>query len=475
MGAVITVEQPIDGVRGVWWYNSGALVSSGMTISGGVLSRGDVFDVYSNGVAVGQTLRNYGSVTIHSGGVASGLSMNRTAGGDLTISGGTMYDADLYGAATMSRGAIHGLLKRGGGAIFASAGEITNFVLSGDQNTQIVAYAIEQQILIASGGTILGNGAKFQVRAGCSLTDVAISSGGTAWVWLAGKVFSATVYDSGYLLISGTGSASGVIVSSGGMLVVSSGASALAVTSNAGAVVTVAEGGYIEYVDQPQPIDEPVDGETGVWLKNKYSELVLSSGMSLDSLTLDSGAMLCVYSGGFVGSVLCTSAAGDAVIHVYSGGDINVFSVYGKNPATFEIHTGGLIRDLHISSAAYTRVSGGGTINNMTLWSNGVVGENLVISHLTQQTYGGLSARAATTVLSADISANHFRIHSGASAYNVTVYNGGNVSVMASGFVSGLTVSTGGKVQVLSDGSAIGVVNAGGSITSSAGAYVVYV
>ena len=61
-----------------------------------------------------------------------------------------------------------------------------------------------------------------------------------------------------------SGNVSGIVLSSGASLVVSSGRSALAVTSNAGASVTVAEGGYIEYVTTPQPIAEPVYGETGV-------------------------------------------------------------------------------------------------------------------------------------------------------------------------------------------------------------------
>jgi autotransporter passenger strand-loop-strand repeat protein len=269
----------------------------------------------------------------------------------------------------------------------------------------------------------------------------------------------------------GQGLASGVILS-GGSLIVSSGGTALAVTSNAGATVNVESGGYIEYLTQSQTIEEPVDGETGVWVENKYTDAVLSSGMSIDSITLTSANRLCVYSGGSVGTVMCSNVDG-AVLYVYSGGDISVLSVYGKNPSTFEIHSGGVIEDLHISSATNTKVSGGGTINSMTLWSNGVIAENLVISQLTQQTYGGLSARTGVKVLSADISANHFRVASGASAANVTVYSGGNVSVLASGIASGVNVLAGGKLQILSGGTALDVTsNTGATVTVNTGGYI---
>lgn len=216
--AAAGVEQPIDGQTGVWLKEGGVTISSGMSMTGAVVSSGQSQTVYSRGVAQ-SCIIDGGALYVSSGGTASGTIISGTSA--VFLSGASIYLLTISGGIINLGAAPIGLITYGGNIYYRTNG---GAVLSGATLSAGTFYCYEGV-----------------------LSDTTIITGNTVLL-SSGTASGAVVAGSGYLQLRAGTIASGVVVSSRGHLNVSSGASALAVTSNAGAIITVLEGGYIEYV-----------------------------------------------------------------------------------------------------------------------------------------------------------------------------------------------------------------------------------
>lgn len=98
MGAVVTVETPIDGQTGVWLKQGAAVISSAMKMQDAVVTSGQSQYVYSRGVVVGGSVTNAARQYVSNGGMASNCHI--LSGGTLTVlSGGTALAVTSGGGA----------------------------------------------------------------------------------------------------------------------------------------------------------------------------------------------------------------------------------------------------------------------------------------------------------------------------------------------------------------------------------------
>lgn len=412
-------------------------ISSAIIDTGGRL---DIYNTASDVTLVGGGMQLYGSCE------SCVLSAGYINGGTTAVLTSVVASAGTLNLA--SGGVISGLVLDGSSVAPQLQGICSDVQINAIYSTWGYGLAHMYNVVIAPGmranlGYNAHNGYGIEVNSGAWLTvysggqgsGVTVLSGGTAQTGLGGGV------QSGALL-------SDVTVMSGGTLVVGSDCSALAVTSNPGAVIIVSDGGYIEYTNVG-----PVYGETGVWLKNRYTSEVISSGMSMDTLDVASGQALEVYNSGYVDSVLMPSAGvANPVIH--EGGTINYLSLSGGYiSAIFE--SGGTVNSLYIESCSNPLVSGPGSIGELTL------------DHLS----------SGVLYLRGDVHISEFiQLHGAARVYDanvVTANAAGIVYAHESCLIGTVTVSSGGSL-VASSGASVSLADPkeGARLMSSNGAYV---
>lgn len=208
--ATANVEVPIDGRTGVWIKSGTTVVSSGMKMTGAVVSSGQTQYVYSRGKAMNCTVLSGGIQHVSNGGVASGCDVVYF---QYVCSGGTALATTAH---------YRQYLSSGGSAV----GTILR--VSPDLAANIYPAASLVANTFASG--------------------FVVENRGTAWVQSA-SAFDFSASSGGYIQVYPGTVLSGAVIESGGRMQVNSGGTALAVTSSAGAVVNVNAGGRIEYAE----------------------------------------------------------------------------------------------------------------------------------------------------------------------------------------------------------------------------------
>lgn len=201
-----SAEQPIEGQTGVWIKRGGVTLSSGMKMTGAVVSSGQTQFIYSRGVASGCSVLAGGIQRVSSGGVAKECDVLHF---QYVLAGGTALGCVAHYRQYVSSG-----------------GSALGTVLRDPPSASVYPAA--------------------DIAAGATASGLVAEQRGTAWVHAA-DARDFAVLSGGYLQAYPGAVVSGAVVSDGGRILVNSGASALAVTSNAGAIVNVNAGGYIEY------------------------------------------------------------------------------------------------------------------------------------------------------------------------------------------------------------------------------------
>jgi autotransporter passenger strand-loop-strand repeat protein len=229
------------------------LVSSGGATTGTVLSTADE-TVYSGGVASQTTVSSGGQLYLNSGSsggsIAGGSAFDTTvlSGGheqvlDYAIeSGGTVDNGGLIGVA----GTIVGETVQFGGSAFmlvdgnGAHGSSISGIIYGSQTASSGGFAI--------GDTVMSGGQEWIV-AGGSATNIIVSSGGQLVVsGIAGSGAvsdGATVLSGGTDIVSAGGAATSTTIANGGTLIVSSGATTSDTILQMGGTIDVA---YVPYV-----------------------------------------------------------------------------------------------------------------------------------------------------------------------------------------------------------------------------------
>ena len=217
-------EQPIDGQTGVWLKAGGVTLSSGMKMTGAVVSSGQSQFVYSRGITRSCTVESGGRQYVLSGGTAlydSVGGVQYISAGGTAISGYYTYQWFCYGlisAATVEIGDGQPAPR------VQSGGTAVDLSLRGSGDYRFV-----------------------DVRDGAFASNVDIYEYIQLGVKSTGEVRGATIHSDGRLYVSAGANVGTLTIESGGNLTVFSGGTALAVTSNAGAHVVVSAGGHIEY------------------------------------------------------------------------------------------------------------------------------------------------------------------------------------------------------------------------------------
>ena len=272
--------------------------------------------------------------------------------------------------------------------------------------------------------------------------------------------------------------------------------------------------------------EQPIDGQTGVWLKQGV--VTLSSAMKMTGAVVSSGQVQFVYLRGAArqselttwgglhvssgGTALsCTASGGSAriwvssgglasAVSIISGGQLNVYGGVAKHCiglAGGNIFVSGNGTAFNCSNYWGLNVQSGGTAFGGTVFyrlyvssggtalNNTVVGEAGVYAALNAMPggyasgvvyaapSGGVTISAGGSMSDVVMSLGVLNQSAGGYAENVVLHSGASHAMR--GVASNIAVSSAGRLTVYSGGSALAVTsNAGAIITVQAGGYIEY-
>ncbi len=496
---VATSGQPVDGVT----LNSGdtLYVSSGGTASGIIIDAGGSEQVAASGTAAATTVNAGGSATISLGGTADGLV--DSSGGTVVfvnpVVSGAVFTSIGYGqtfsgvtqltSATVEllNPAINGetLDLASGGIVFnatlTSGGSLT--VQGGSSFGDNVGAGFEQVFAGLASGSMVSGGAEYVyggVTSGTSLVGGSTqlvgafgnANGGlspasavqtslvSSTEIVRGGVANSTTVGSGGLQIfdTGSGSASGTVLNSGGVALVAGSAVFLNPVMNGGTVISsgVALVSNLFAAVGAAPMVAIESGQSDV-VAGSQVEFVLASGTATSSMI---DGQQSVFNGGVATGTVVTSngtqtvyAGGQAVSAMVNGGSISIL--------------GGTATGMVLFNNAYAAVVSGNA--NAT-----VVSSTATLLVETSGTASGsvVSNGGVIEVIAGGV-ANATQIGSGGSA---TISNGGHDNfaqvasggidiVYAGGVASGAVISSGGTLSLQTSGQASGTqLQQGGAI-----------
>ena len=197
------------------------------------------------------------------------------------------------------------------------------------------------------------------------------------------------------------------------------------------------------------PQEEPIDGQTGVWLKQGAS--VIGSGMKMTGAVVSSGQSQYIYSRGITQS--CTVVV-SGFQYVNFGGKAIDTTVYWRQYIT----SGGYAEGTVLGSAA-------GAVPRVFM-STGAAASRVYI----QTSVAALQIPAGAYVNEIYMSAGQLWVTG--SADNI-VMQAGTATVYPSGVASGIALS-GGKLIVSSGGTALAVTSTGGTVNVLSGGSITY-
>jgi len=351
---------------------------------------------------------------------------------------------------------------------------------------------------VTSGGVVV-SGCIMEALPGTRYENPTVDSWGSLFIHSSGTATNATVNYWGSLFINNGGTADSATVNSNGELFVSRGGTATNTTVNSGGLIFVSSGGtatgikaaYRSYIGFAVAPDTYVQGKSdGSAFEMKdasisdysvgaYGSLCIFSGGTAENISVITYGELIVCSGGVVKNAIDVNGE----IFVSSGGTINGVTI---NYGTIRVSSGGTainidagsgdvlfvvapdtyvqgtsdgrafeMKDAYISgyavSANSLEVFSGGTAEDMTVNRHGKIIVSRGGSALQVKENGGVvfveeggSVTFASNTFY-DITLSHYRrgsatVHSGTTAVNTLVSEGGALHVFDGGVVSGTVV-----------------------------------
>jgi len=479
------------------------IISSGIT-SEGIALTNDSMTILDSGTANSTTLNTSGYLYVSSGGLANSTTVN-SRGKIWVLSGGLVNSTTINydGHLNISKGGIanYAIAKNRGWIDVNDGGTLNNAIVT--QSGRIYVYTggaasfttVQENAVFYLGfsgyglggfadKTTVNSGGSMFVSSGGTANSVTINSFGNLYISSGGTVNGATVDSDGRIYVLNRGVANSVMVNNGGYLYVSSGGTALDIicTPFYGGV-TVANGAYVTYDISPLDL-------TGVYYGS--GNTLISSAPALESIDMDSGTSMLVFSSGTATEIVVNSGALLQIARngiansatVDPGGNLYVSS---GGTATNVLENGGyvefaddadvtftanLFSDLHLSNASAT-VHSGTTANSTTVNSNGhlIISRGGTANTTTVNSGGNLYVSSGGEANSTTVnSSGNLYVSNYGTANSATVNNGGNVFVNNGGAVTDITVNNGGNAYISSGGSAAGAtVNSGGILSVSSG------
>jgi autotransporter passenger strand-loop-strand repeat protein len=463
-------------------------VSSGVTSSGIVLSNGATLDVLSGGMAVSTTVSAGGIASVsgggsavstlvtsrgieevQSGGVTSGTVLSGYASekvhgeaistvvgyaaSQTVFGGGTAVDSVVDGSVVVSAGGVTRAVRLIDGSEDVASGGVASGTLVAYSSGLVFGNG---QIIVASGGTMLGAVVNHDGYAGLSGGAVGIGtvlSGGDGTV--AGGTAIDTTIDSGgietvsvvYVFSTGdylTGIASATTIAggtldleggsaTGGILFAGSGAGLLEISGTAMPVTAISGFAANDEIDLQSVV---YTGAGSVLLNSTTNVLTVTEGGSSLALQLAGSNAGAIFN-------LTSDSASGTIIAIDGGGPIDVSS--GVTSTGIVVSNGGVLHVLSGGSAIGTVVTSRGLDD---VQSGGVTGGTVLSGYGVEKVYG----EAISTIVSYAASQTVF---GGGTAVGSVV--DGSVVVSAGGITSAVRLIDGSEV-VASSGVASGTV-----------------
>jgi len=428
------------------YYIYDGIISSGITLS----SWWDPMWISSGGTANNTTVYSEGSMYICSGGTANKTTVN--SGGIMDISsggtansttvndGGKMYINSGGTATNVIWTPCEGFVSAAAGAYVTYASEYSGVYFG--YNGQLRSHAQSMDNKVVSGSMYVMSGGVANSTTVNSGGAMYISSGGTAnsttvsWGFMdiySGGVANNTVNDGDMYIYSG-GVANNTVNDDGYMLIFSGG-TANSTTVNSGGSMYISSGGTATNVSWT-PCIGSVYAADGAYVTyaSTYSSVYFGSGNRLLSHTQTMSdkyvtgyyCSMYVMSGGTANS---TTVNSDGKMYISSGGTANSTTVYW---GSMFIYSGGTANSTTVSSGRMY-ISSGGTANSTTVyWGSMFI-------------YSGGTANSTTVN-----DGGNMYISYGGTANSTTVNDGGYIYISSGGSATNLTLSAGGRLGGIS-------------------------
>ena len=465
------------------------------TFSGLVLSDASA-TVHAGTTATDTTVNSGGRLDVSSGGTATNIYASAGARLNLTVASDTYIQGSFDGTAfEMKDALISGYTVNTGGKLYVSSGgTATNttvnswgylFVSSGGtaNNTTVNSRG---WLYVSSGGTasitVINSGYLYVLSAGTA-TNTTVNSGGYMYVSSGGTANNTTVNSNGILHVSSGGVMNSTTVNEGvlfelsngvtadhttineeGELRIYSGGTANSTTVNFGGRMNVFSGGTVTgIIENGGYVNVPSDANV-VFVSNMFSGLVLSytsatvhSGTTATDTSVNFKGYLHVYSGG----VTDVTTVNDRGTFLVSSGGVANSTTLNDGGRLF-VSSGGTATNTTVNSWGYLFVSSGGTANNTTVNSGGYMYVSSGGTATEIKENGGyvyVAADADVTFIPNSfsdliLSRASATIHSGTTATDNTVNDGGRLFVSSGGTATNTTVNSGGYMYVSSGGTA---------------------
>jgi len=439
------------------------IVSSGVTSTGLTLSRPDIMNVMSGGVANNNTVNSRGLINVSEGGTAIGNTVNSRgeicvfsggkvsnttlfSGGDLSInSGGTAYKTTAVSGGALgvgSDGVADSVTVESGGRLYVrSGGTATNVVWTPCEGHVRVEFGGTASfvskysgVYFGSGGKLLSSATAMNGRTFENSCSMCVMNNGTAndttvfngdlLVYSGGMVNNTALSFHGYLFCSG-GTANNTTINSGGSLCVSSG-TANNVTVNSSGGLDVFYNGTVN----------------SVTVNSSGAASVISGGVA-NNVEVKTGGGLFVRSGGTATNVVWTPCAGRVTCG--DGGTITFASkysgVYFGSEGELLSHAmtmNGIKMFNDYSGYYYMYVMSGGTATD----TSGVMGFIHVSS-------GGTANNTSVTEPNLFVS-----VYNGGVINSTSIAGGGRVTLSSGGTANSTMVNRNGTLCICSGGTA---------------------
>ena len=419
MEAAGVPQTPIDGVRGVFISEGGAVVGSAMKMTGAVVSSGQTQTIYSRGAAISGRVLQSATQYVSNGGVASAC----VIGGGYPVrqyvySGGTTVSCSI---------GLGALVNASGGALVQDC-----FITS---NASCVINNGARGINLSGGGTMTIVVGEYNFS-GHGYLNGGTFSGGRVMVAYNGYAENFTANCSFYVYGYASHTYINGLVNGGSMLLDSSVLSGYSAQQGMSGAATFLGGRF------------------------NTTDCVLSQGTATifggywaRSVTMLTGCTMTINPGA-TASAVTVSSGGKLTVNGSASG------VVMSQLGTMTVSSGGVASALTMHDGA------------VTVDANGVL-DGAVVSHGTLQQFAGANSGAIrnVTLLGGAIYA---RIRLPGGTFDAVV-SGGTMHVQNSGYVSGATVAAGGALVVSSGCTALAVTSeTGAAVTVLDGGYIEY-
>ena len=445
-------------------YGHSMYVSSGGSVINTLVRWNGGLNILEGGFADDTNICSDGTLIVHSGGNASRIYMS---GGicwvydgaiakDISVSQrGTLY--------ILSGGTATNIVERGGDVVVWDGACVT---FAGYTFSDL---SIDATCTLHSGTTAYRSTVN-------SRGSINISSGGTA--------NSTTVNKSGYLRIYKDGFANSVTVNSGGNVLIASGGRAANTTLSGtylnSASMRVFSGGSADNI-----------------VLNHYGQVSIENGGIVSNVSVNSGGMLIISSGGTATAVNWTPCRGKilAAENAHVVFTSNYSGVYfGINNDLYEqaekivdrrllhgsmyVMSAGIVSNTVVDSGGELYIHPGGYAGNNTVKSGGFLtvssGGSATSNHISNG--GTLNIFGGVTDSTTLYKGGNMIIFSGGTANEITVNSGAVIAVNSGGSANEITVNSGAVISVNSGGIATGIIwtPCVGMVYAEEGAVVTY-